>query len=199
MSKPDIDVARISYEEAIERFCKLEFGDQWVERITDAQMDLIQWYLVEKRRCTEALTKRAERAFLLREKMGQQRIDADRWLRTHVHIEWADVTVATVWNDVRSVHHTKVTREGTVSLAELEQALQNRFGKPDDARSRTEVLADYLRRVKEAGGDPTQTDAMKEITAAGHTWSRDDFRPAYKKMATGLGFAVGRGLWKRRP
>jgi hypothetical protein len=188
---------RISVEEAIDRFLKLEERDEWIERLTDEQRDLLQFYIVERRPCTAGLKKRAERAFLLREKMGQQRREGERWLRTHVHIEWADETRTTGWDDVDSVHRTKVTQAGTVSLAELEQALQRRFGKPDDTRTRTEILDAYFLEAVTAGGHPSQAEAMKTITGAGKTWSRKEFRAAFNEMARKHGIPTGRGIRRR--
>jgi hypothetical protein len=65
-NKPDSTI-EIPLEDAIDRFLKLEYGDKWIERISDDEMNLIQWYIVDRRPCPEGLMKRAEEAFHRRE------------------------------------------------------------------------------------------------------------------------------------
>jgi hypothetical protein len=134
MSKPDepSSTIEIPLEDAIDCYLKLELGDKWIERISDDEMNLIQWYLVDRRPCPEGLMKRAEEAYHRRETMHQQRKDGDRWVRNHVTVKWTDQLGTTVWDDVRSVHHTRRgVPKGTVALAELERELLKRFGRLD--------------------------------------------------------------------
>jgi hypothetical protein len=163
MADDPSNTIRIPVEDAIDRFLELERGDEWIRRISQEQFDLIQWYIVEGRPCTEGLRKQAEDAFLLRERMRQQREDGYRWLRTHVHIECGDVTRPTDWDDADSKYRTKVTQEQTVSLTELEQELRKRFG--ERAEQQIARLAGTAPAEESSVADVAPSPSVPEATS----------------------------------
>jgi hypothetical protein len=188
-----------SLDKAIDRFCKHEFGDAWIEGLSDDERNLIRWYILGGRVCTPGIKRQAERAQLRQEKMLQQMRDAQRWLETHVRIEWSDVERSHIVDDHRSAYKASIS--GRIKTAALDEALADRFKAAppkNDSRTKKEIIEEYILETKAAGGRPTQAAAENVLKEAGRTWDRESIRAAFNEMALKHQIRVTKGKLSKR-
>jgi hypothetical protein len=170
MSKPDDpgSTIEIPLEAAIDCFLELALRDKWIRSLSDDEMNLIQWYIVERRPCPEGLMKRGEEAFHRREEMLQQRRDGERWVRTHVRRinPTTETRTPIEWDDVHSTHRIKSALGEMYSRADLKRALLERFGRLPEPTVDIQASAP-ARGTPQSEESPPPTAPPAESTVAG--------------------------------
>jgi hypothetical protein len=162
-------------------------GDDFADLSPD-DWNLIQLYIVKEMRCPPAIKRRAEEAYILRDKMDAQISVADRWLRTHGFDYPVEVVRTGDHFDPATTGNQLVTSVSIAPVsfkrAELEAAVQEHFGT---------TTKDHFKKLCSPAAYETH---WIEVEEAGHVpWPSESEDDAWAKNQ---GFSVESVRTRRR-